>query len=130
MSEVRFTFNECIQYSREYGSDDEYMVSRVSVDIAVDRADQGSFIADLKQAVGTDFDTGPIEVGRPVEVGTHKPYRGPFDQARFAEAATKYFRELLGSDGWALKLRPGATNIRMQGNSLVRKKIIVFYAIR
>jgi hypothetical protein len=129
MPKVRVTFKECIQDSREYGSDDEYMVSRVSVDIAVDRADQGSFIADLKQAVGTDFDTGPIEVGRPVEVGTHKPYRGPFDQARFAEAATKYFRELLGSDGWAIKLRPGSTNIRMQGNRFVRKKVVEFEAM-
>ena len=129
MPKVRVTFKECIQDSREYGSDDEYMVSRVSVDIAVDRADQGSFIADLKQAVGTDFDTGPIEVGRPVEVGTHKPYRGAFDQARFAEAATKYFRELLGSDGWAIKLGPDSTNIRMQGNRFVRKKVVEFEAI-
>jgi len=104
------------------------MVSRVSVDIAVDRTDQGGFIADLKQPVGTDFDTGPIEVGRPHEVGTHKPYPGPFDQARFAAAATKYFRELLGSEGWALKLRPGSAKIRMQGNRFVSKKVVEFDA--
>jgi len=35
--------------------DDEFMVSRVLVDIAVDRTDQGGFTADLKQPVGTDF---------------------------------------------------------------------------
>jgi hypothetical protein len=129
MPKVRVTFKECIQDSREYGSDDEYMVSRVSVDIAVDRADQGRFMADLKQAVGTDFDTGSIEVGWPVDVETHKPYRGPFDQTRFAEAATKYFRELLGSDGWAIKLRPDRTNVRMQGNRFIRKKVVEFDAI-
>lgn len=126
MPKIRVTFKECIQDSPEYGSDDEYMVSRVSVDLAVDRADQGGFIADLKQAVGTDFDTGPIEVGRPVEVETHKPYGGPFDQARFAEAASKYFRELLGSEGWALELRPGNRNERMQGNRFIRKKVVEF----
>ncbi len=38
MPKIRVTFKECIQDSREYGSDDEYMVSRMSVDIAVDRA--------------------------------------------------------------------------------------------
>jgi len=129
MPKVRVTFKECIQDSREYGSDDEYMVSRVSVDIAVDRADQGRFMADLKQAVGTDFDTGSIEVGWPVDVETHKPYRGPFDQTRFAEAATKYFRELLGSDGWAIKLWPDRTNVRMQGNRFIRKKVVEFDAI-
>jgi len=130
MPKVRVTFKECIQDSREYGTDDEFMVSRVSVDIAVDRTDQGGFIADLKQPVGTDFDTGPIEVGRPHEVGTHKPYPGPFDQARFAEAATTYFRELLGSEGWALKLRPGSAKIRMQGNRFVSKKVVEFDAPR
>ena len=129
MPKVRITFLECIQDSREYGSDDEYMVSRVSVDIAVDRADQGRFIADLKQAVATDFETGPIEVGWPVDVETHKPYRGPFDQTRFAEAATKYFRDLRGSDGWAMKLQPGRPNDRMQGNRFVRKKVVEFGVI-
>jgi hypothetical protein len=36
MPKVRVTFKECIQDSRECGSDDEYTVFRVSVDIAVD----------------------------------------------------------------------------------------------
>src|SRR5262249_23702306 len=80
--------------------------------------------------VGTDFDTGPIEVGRSHEVGTHKPYPGPFDQARFAEAATTYFRELPGSEGWALKLRPRSAKIRMQGNRFVSKKVVEFDAPR
>ena len=128
MPKVRVTFKECVQDSREYGSDDKNMVSRVSVDIAADRADQGGFFADLRQTVGSDFDTGPIEVGRPLEIGTRKPYRGPFDQARFAEAATKYFRELLGSEGWAMKPRPGSTKIRVQGNRYVRKKVVEFEA--
>jgi hypothetical protein len=128
MPKVRVTFKECVHDSQEYGSDDKYMVSRVSVDIAVDRADQGGFTADLKQPVGTDFDTGAIEVERPREVGTQKSYRGPFDQARFAEAATKYYRELLGSEGWAIKLWPGKTNIRAQGNRFVRKKVVEFEA--
>src|SRR6266852_3583164 len=128
MPRVKVTFQECIQDSQEYGSTDEHMVSRVWVDIDVDGVSRGGYIADLKQTVGSGFETGPIEVSRPIEVGTEKPYRGPFDQNLFADEAAKYFRGLVGSQGWGIKLGGGSTNIRMHGNRFVNPKTIEFDA--
>jgi hypothetical protein len=131
MPKIKVTFQECIQDSQEYGSDDEHMVSRVWVDIAVDGVDRGSWVADLKQTVGSDFETGPIEVTRPLEVAGKTPkkaYNGPFDQALFAEEAAKYFRGLVGSQGMGIKLGPGSKNIRMHGNRYGTRKVIEFDA--
>jgi hypothetical protein len=128
MPKVRVTFNECVQDSQEYGSDDEHMVSRIALNIAVDGKDLGVFITDLKQTVGSDFETGSIEVTRPVEAGDPKrAYRGPFDQQRFADEVEKYFRQLVGAQGWAIKLGPGA-QARMHDNRYVARKVVEFDA--
>jgi hypothetical protein len=127
MPRVKVTFRECIQDSQEYGSTDEHMVSRVWIDIAVDGKNQGEFVADLKQTVGSDFETGPIEVSRPIEVSTQKPYRGPFDQNRFAEEAAGYFRGLVGSGASGIRIG-GGSNIRMRNNRFGYRKVIEFDA--
>jgi len=120
------TFRELHQDSQEYGSDDEHMVSRVRVDIAVDRNDRGSFTVNLKQTVGSDFETGLIEVTRPADAKTGKPYAGPFDQERFADEARKYFRGLVGSQGRGIKIGPGSKSIRMRDNRYVSQKVVEF----
>ena len=118
MPKVRLTFLECLQDKQGYGSSDEYMTSRVLLEIAVDGADHGRYVAHLKQTVGSSFETGPIEVTRPVQEGDpKKAYRGPFDQSRFADEATKYFRGLVGSSGRGVGIGAGVKNLVMEGNT-------------
>ena len=96
--------------------------------IAVDGKPQGSFNADLKQAVGSDYETGPIEVGPPIEDGTQRPYRGPFSQTEFAKEAAAYFRSLVGSQGGGIRLGSGSQNVRMRGNRFIVEKTVSFSA--
>lgn len=67
------TFTGCIQDSQEYGSNDEYMVSRVLFDLTVETNAHPRLYVDIKQVVGSNYESGAIEVGRPVG------YSGPFN---------------------------------------------------
>jgi hypothetical protein len=111
MATLTGAFTRFVQDSQEYGSNDEHMVSRVFFDLLVDGKPRGSFHADVKLVVGGSFETDALEVGRPAG------YRGPFDQARFADAVTRYIRGLVGSGGRGIRLGPGVSNIRMRNNT-------------
>jgi len=115
---AKITFCKCIQDSQDYGSNDEHMVSRVFfvLEIADKRFD---LHADIKQAVGSSYETGPIEVGQPEE------YRGPFNYDAFRDAAEKYYRSLVGSSGRGISIQ-GGTNIRMRNNTFVQNMIAEF----
>jgi hypothetical protein len=71
MATARIIFNRCIQDSQEYGSDNEHMISRVFFTLEI-RDRRIDLHADIKQAVGSSYETGPVEVGMP------EGYRGPF----------------------------------------------------
>ncbi|MGH9385622.1 MAG: hypothetical protein ACRD2N_15175 [Vicinamibacterales bacterium] len=100
------TFTMCVQDSQDYGSDYEHMVSRVFFDLVVNGKRHPGLHADLKQVVGSNYETGDIEVGQPVG------YRGPFNHIAFRAAAERYFRSLVGSSGSGIRIQ-GASNIRM-----------------
>ena len=102
-------FRRCVQDSQEYGSTDEYMVSRLFFDIEAAGKVIGSAHADLKQSVGDDFERGAIEVGRP------QGYDGPWNHGSFSDAAVTYFRGLVGSSGKGIRIE-GSTDIRMRDN--------------
>ena len=109
-------FHGCVQDSQEYGSDREHMVSRVFFDLVLDEIPQGPFFADIKQTVGSDFESGGMEVGPPTgEDGA--PYSGPFSHASFAGAAEEYFRGLVGSSGSGIHVSGASSNIRMSNNA-------------
>lgn len=59
------TFTKCIQDSQDYGSDDEHMASRVFFDLEMDGQTHPGLHVDVKQVVGSSYETGDIEVGRP-----------------------------------------------------------------
>lgn len=121
MARIRVTFHKCIQDSQDFGSDDEHMVSRLFFTVEAEgRAHQGLH-ADLKQTVGADYATGPIEVGPPVG------YRGPFNQAAFARAAEAYYRGLVGAGGSGIRIE-GASNVRMRNNTFLRQQTVEFEA--
>ena len=109
MPQLTVKFQRCHQDSQDYGSNDEHMVSRVFFVIEVDGEPRGQFHADLKQTVGSEYETGPIEVGQPVG------YSGPFNHEQFSKAASEYFRKCVGSAGRGIRIS-GGTDIRMRDN--------------
>jgi len=118
MGTAKITFHKCIQDSQDYGSDDEHMVSRVffTLEIGDKKLD---LHADIKQAVGSSYETGPIEVSPP------KGYKGSFNYEAFRDATEKYYRSLVGSSGRGISIQ-GGTNIRMRNNTFIQEKAVVF----
>ena len=119
MPRFKVTFHKCIQNSQDYGSNDQHMVSRVFFSLGVDQKQVGDYSADLKQAVGDDFETGAIEVGPP------QGYQGPFDHAGFADAAAKYFRSLVGASASGIRIVGGAS-IKMRNNVFQKDAVFEF----
>ena len=110
MKTVKGTFHRCLQDSQELGSDNEHMVSRVWFTLKINDREFEDLHADLKQTVGSDFESGYIEVGPP------QGYDGPFNHEAFRDAATKYYLGLVGSGGEGIRVVPGAHHTRMQHN--------------
>ncbi len=109
MPRAKIIFRELIQDSQEYGSDDEYMVSRVFFDLEFDGETHRGLYANVKQPVGSSFEASPLEVSGPMN------YKGPFNMQCFQEAAERYYRGLVGSQGRAIRIS-GATTLRMWNN--------------
>jgi hypothetical protein len=112
MANAQIFFHRCIQDSQDYGSNDEHMVSRVFFTLNYDGVVYENLYVDIKQPVGTDFETAPLEVGVP------QGYRGPFNHDAFREEVEKYFRGLVGSKGSGIRIS-GGSNIRMRNNQFV-----------
>ena len=106
---VKGLFYKCVQDSQEYGSNDEFMVSRVFFSLEIDGKKYEGLYSDIKQTVGSDFETGVIEIGPPIG------YDGPFNYMAFRDAAEKYFRQLVGSKASGIRIE-GGSNIRMMNN--------------
>lgn len=115
---ARVTFFKCIQDSQNYGSDDEHMVSRVFFVLEIGDK-KFDLYADIKQAVGSDYETSPIEVGHP------ENYQGPFNYTAFREAAETYYRGLIGSSGRGIRIQ-GGRNIRMRNNTFTQSMVAQF----
>jgi hypothetical protein len=124
---VELTFEGCVQDAGEYGSDDEWMVSRLFFWVRREGAPPANFgedlirvagyrfaririeppvgytgpmlYAEVRQRVGNDFETGPVEIGR--------PSGGALDQSAFARAALDYFRSVASDTGRMLRNEDG-----------------------
>jgi hypothetical protein len=116
MATAKITFHKCIQDSQDYGSNDEHMVSRVffTFELFDKRFD---LHADIKQTVGSEYETGPIEVGRP------EGYKGPFNYEAFRNAAEEYYKSLVGSAATGIRIQ-GGTNIRMRNNTFIQEMTV------
>lgn len=114
------TFTRCVQDSQEFSSDDEHMVSRIFFELEVDGRAHPGLHVDVKQVVGSSYETGSIEVGRPVG-----GYRGPFNYLAFRDAVERYFRSLIGSSGSGIRIM-GGSNIRMRNNTFDAPRVETF----
>jgi len=123
MSKAKITFYKCLQNAQELGSDDEYMVSRVFFSLEINRKRFEDLYADLKQTVGADYETGPIEVG------ASQGYDGPFNHEAFRDCAEKYYRSCVGSEATGIRIGKGAKGIRMF-NNVFRKEMVCEFEIK
>ena len=125
MSTVRVTFLSCLQDSQELGSSDEHMVSRLFFNIEENGREYTGFHCNVKQVVGASFESDtPLEIEPPAGAR----YRGPFNYEAFRAEAETYYRELVGAQGQAIRIGPGAKGIRMRNNHFGRKKSVEFAA--
>jgi hypothetical protein len=119
MPSFRVTFRGCVQDSEEYGSNDDYMVSRVFFTLAVDGEVVGDFSADLKQVAGGDVERGDIQVSRP------SGYDGPFDAQKFSDAIRDYFLGLVKHHRRAIQIA-GVGYVRMHNNRFDVEQVFEF----
>ena len=117
MPKATLIFHKCIQDSQDYGSDDEHMISRVFFTIEIGGQQFRDLHADIKQAVGGNFEDDPIEVGRP------QGYRGAINYEQFRQEVERYYRGLVGAQGSGIRIS-GASNIRMRNNTFIREKSV------
>ena len=119
MSKAKIIFYKCIQDSQDYGSDDEHMVSRVFFNLEIGEETFDGLSANIKQAVGGDYDTGPIEVSQPFG------YDGLFNHQAFRDCAEKYYRSCVSSEATGIEIGEGA-RIRIYGNIFKKEMVCEF----
>jgi hypothetical protein len=112
VAHAKVILSSLVQDSRDYGSDDEHMVSRAFLDLQVDGSMYEKLYAQIKQPVGGDFETMPLEVSWPVG------YKGPLNYEAFRAGIEAYYRGLVHSTGSDTNVE-GGSNIRMQNNRFV-----------
>ncbi len=120
MSKAKIIFYKCVQDSQDYGSDDEHMVSRVFFNLEIGEETFEGLSANIKQAVGGDYDTGPIEVSQPFG------YEGEFNHHAFRDCAEKFYRSCVGSEGTGIRIGKGAHNIRMRNIVHIEEMVCEF----
>lgn len=111
---VTVTFTHCILDSQEYGSDDQHMVSRVFCDIETEGQRQSTHV-NVKQIVGSDYETGVLEVGLP------DSYRGPLKYHHIRDEVEAYYRSLIGRASKGGIRLSGVGRIRMSNINLVKE---------
>lgn len=114
MAKVRLTINKCVQDSQQYGSDDDFMISRMFFSVQSPSGQRFDGYVNLKQVVGSGSDEGAIEVSAPLE------YSGPsFNHQVFTKEVTACFQDLVGRNASAIRLGSGTKNVRMRNNTFV-----------
>jgi len=119
MAKAKVLFRELIQDSQDYGSDDEHMVSRVFFDLEIDGKKYKGIYADVKQPVGSSFESAPLEVSIP------ENYKGPFNFEAFRNVVEQYYRSLVGNRGFGIHIE-GGSNIRMRNNRFIQSGVAEF----
>jgi hypothetical protein len=97
------------------GGDEEQMTSRIDCTFVVDGRSYPSCV-DIKQTVGADYATGPLEVSAPAD------YPGPIDLEAVREEMTAYYRR-------AVHVVPGFQGkVRMRNNRFISPYAFSFEA--
>lgn len=118
MVKGKLVFTKLIQDSQDLGSDDEHMVSRVFFSIELGEEVHRGLYANVKQTVGTNYETAPLEVSFP------QGYKGPLSYSVFRQQVESYYRDAFGSSGRVVHFGPGAGSIRMRNNIVQATKVV------
>lgn len=103
MSQATIYYRRAVVDGQEYGSNDEYMVSRIFFDMLVDGKRHENLYSDVKQTVGAEFEKAPLEVTRPVGL------KGAFNYEAFRQETESYYRNLFGKTGRAVRTANGCS---------------------
>jgi hypothetical protein len=104
-----------IQDSQTFGSTDEHMVSRVFFDLLIDEKTYPNVQVNVKQTVGSSYDTAPLEVSRT------EGYDGPLNHDDLQRLVEQYYRGLVGKAGSGIRISPNSSDIRMRNNEFVSR---------
>jgi len=112
---AKVTFKKILQDDQQLGSDEQWMVSRIFFDLEIDGRKIPGLFVDIKQTVGSPFETAPLEVGSP------HGYGGPWNHAEFRKEAEAIYRRSFGPEG---AIQPGG--LRMMSNIFFLNKTVEF----
>src|SRR5262245_44505306 len=87
--------------------DDSKLVSRVLFDVIVGDMRYANCYCSVTQPVGADYDNDPVEVGPPEGY----PNTAPWGLREFSDQIERYYRNLIGRNGRAMSIGPGAKDI-------------------
>jgi len=111
------TFHRIVINSQELGSDDEQMVSTMTFTLTI--GDESfELIVVVKQTVGSDFNTAPLEVSAPIG------YDGPINSNAFRDEVENYYREHVGERGRVLNIDPSATATQLINCRVDSEKVV------
>ncbi len=104
--------------SQKLGSDDEQMVSVMNFTLTIGDESFEKLIVVVKQTVGSDFNTAPLEVSAPIG------YDGPINFNAFRDEVENYYRERVGERGRVLDIDPSAIDTLLTDCMVVSEKVV------
>ena len=111
MKIAKIIFFKCIHDSQEFGSNDEYMVSRVFFSLENDGIEKSYLFAQIKQPVGSSCNEKYVEVNFPEGI------TGPFNFNAFSDAAKAYYMRLIGARGCFINVGDSCSRIQTMNKS-------------
>ena len=108
---MKVNFSSCVHDSEDYGSDAQFIVSRVFFSIWCEGLRYSGLYADIKHPVDADFETVPFAITLP------HGYDGPISREGFRRAVVQYYRMLVGDDG--VGIHTGNGELRMRDHTFL-----------
>lgn len=111
MPKAKINFHRIIQDTQNYAcfqNDEDHMVSRIFFTLEVNGSKYKDLMVEIRQPYGTNFETEPIEVSKPIG------YNGPWNHNAFSDLCDVYFRKAVGSEAVGIRIK--GQNIRMRNN--------------
>ncbi|KAF0193263.1 MAG: hypothetical protein FD165_366 [Gammaproteobacteria bacterium] len=101
------TFRRCIQNSKDAGSSEKHIASRIYFDLELDGHHHTDICVDVKHPSGK---TSPLEVSLP------HGYTGPGEFEELRDAAAAYYKKITGNI--ARSGKPAANNLIVQDEAV------------
>ena len=107
MKKAKIIFFKCIHDSQEFGTNDEYMISRVYFSLEYNGIEKDSF-AQIKQPAGSSCNEKFFEVSFPEGIPE------PLNSDYLTDTVKAYYMRLVGARGCFVKLGDNGVSARIQ----------------